>query len=233
MVISPPLLLVSALFFPALSSAFYAAAFLAATLVLRARRGRMSPAFAKQVLLVSLLPPALGAVPILGGATLRHSHARPLLEHHSPAWRELFSNLFVTGIAGGEAASRLAGTVPNGLAWLLGIFFLTRLIVATACLERGLTPHLSRPSARLEQAVALVGLLSCVFFYLRPVRLPARRWREETELACDATAVKVNGDPLAMAAAILRVTILRVSGVPAGAAHCLPWRRPLRTNPRS
>lgn len=279
MVINPPLLFVSGLFFLALSSALYLAAFLIATAVLRFGRRRIPHARAKQVLLISLfLPPLMAAVPTLSGATLHHSHARPLLEHHSAACRQLFTNLFANwNVSGNEVASRLAGSLVNGLAWLLvafGLFFLVRLVVATVRLERGLVPYLSPPSPRLARAVAhigrrskingdqfyecpipmtyssvlglsrtrcilskelaasatdeelnaivaheathlrfrdveatfLVSILNCLFFYLRPVRLLARRWREETELACDAAAVKVVGDPLAMATAILRVS---------------------------
>jgi len=284
MVINPPLLFVSGLFFLALASALYVAAFVAATAILRAGRGRVSHARAKQVLLASLLlPPLLAAVPTLSGATLRHSHARPLLEHHSAACSQLFTSLPATWSGGGsETISRIAGSLVNGLAWLLvalGLVSLVRLVVATLQLERGLIPYLSTPSARLARAVAhvgrrskvnaalffecpipmthssvlglrrtrcvlsqelvaaatdeeldaivahesthlrfrdveaafLVGVLNCLFFYLRPVRLLARRWREETELACDAAAVEVVGDPLAMATAILRV-----SGTPTG-----------------
>ena len=283
MVINPPLLFVSGLFFLALSSALYLVAFLIATAVLHFGRRRIPHARAKQVLLASLfLPPLMAAVPTLSGATLRHSHARPLLEHHSAACRDLFTNLFAWDGSGNEVASRLAGSLVNGLAWLLvafGLFYLVRLVVATVQLERGLAPYLSSPSPRLARAVAHVGLrskingeqfyecpipmtyssvlglshircvlskelassatdeelnaivahesmhlrfrdveatflvsiLNCLFFYLRPVRLLARRWREETELACDAAAVKVVGDPLAMATAILRV-----SGTPTG-----------------
>jgi len=282
MVINPPLLLVSALFFLALSSALYVVTFLAATTILCAGRKWLSHARAKQVLLASLiLPPVLAAIPTFSGATLRHSHTLSL-EHHSTACRELFTRLFATGIADEGKASWLAGSVVNGFAWLLallGLFFLVRLVVATTRLEKGLLPHLSTPSSRLVRAVAhigsrsrvsggqfyecpipaayssvlgltrircvlsqelvaaateeelnaivaheaahlrlrdveatfLVGILNCVFFYLRPVRLLARRWREETELACDAAAIEVTGDPLAMASAILRVSGTPVS----------------------
>jgi len=278
MVINPPLLVVSGLFFLALSSALYVITFLIATAVLRLGHGRIPHARSKQVLLAALfLPPLLAAVPTLSGATLRHSHARPFLEHHSMACRELFSNLLADGSIGESGTARLTGSMVNGLAWLLvgfGLFFLVRLVFATVRLERGLMPHLSHPSARLARAIAhiglrsnvnseqffecpipaayssvlglsrircvlskelvadatdaeleaivaheaahlrlrdveatfLVGTLNCLFFYLRPVRLLARRWREETELACDAAAVAVTGDPLAMATAILRVS---------------------------
>lgn len=278
MVINPPLLFVSGLFFLALVSALFVASFAVVSLVLRAGRGRLSHVRAKQLLLMALvLPPVLAAVPTLSGATLRHSHARPLLEHHSAACRQFFSTVLASGLPGGSEASRLAGLFANGLAWFLvalGCFFLVRLLAATVRLERGLTPHLSRPSARLAEAIArvslrrridgdqfyecpipasyscvlgvwqtrcilsrtliaaadteeleaivaheathlrfrdvggafLVGIVHSLFFYLRPVGLLARRWREETELACDAAAVQMTGNPLAMAAAILRVS---------------------------
>lgn len=290
MVINPPLLFVSGLFFLALSSALYLTSLLLATALLRVGRGWVSHARAKQILLASLvLPPLLAAVPTLSGATLRHSHTQPLLEHHSLACSQLFTNLFAAGSgSGSETVSRLAGSFVNGLAWLLvalGLVSLVRLVIATLQLERGLLPHLSLPSSRLVRAVAhvgrrskingkqffecpipatyssvlglretrcilsqelvadatdeelnaivahesthlrfrdveamfLVSLLNCLFFYLRPVRLLARRWREETELACDAAAVQVVGDPLAMATAILRV-----SGTPVSARMSSP-----------
>ncbi len=284
MVINPPLLFVSGLFFLALSSAFYLATSVVATVILRFGRGQIPHARTKQVLLASLfLPPLMAAIPTFSGATLHHSHAGPLLEHHSAACRQLFTNLFATWNVGGtDIASRLAGFLVNGLAWLLvalGLFYLVRLVVATIRLEQGLTPYLSPPSPRLARAVAhisqrsringgqfyecpipmtyssvlglsrtrcvlskdlvatttdeelnaivaheathlrfrdvqatlFVSILNCLFFYLRPVQLLARRWHEETELACDAAAVEVVGDPLAMATAILRV-----SGTPTG-----------------
>ena len=282
MVINPPLLLVSGLFFLALSSVLSIAAFLIVTAILRAGRRRISHTRAKQVLLAALLlPPVLAAVPTFRGATLHHSHAQPYLEHHSAACSELFAGLLSANHAGSSETVRLSGIFVNGLAWLLvalGLFFLLRLIVATVRLERGLASYLSRPSPRLARALAhigrrsqvnaaqfyecpipasyssvlgvirircvlskeliaaasgeeleaivaheaahlrlrdveatfLVSILSCLFFYLRPVQLLARRWREETELACDAEAITVTGDPLAMATAILRV-----SGAPA------------------
>ena len=55
-------------------------------------------------------------------------------------------------------------------------------------------------------ATFLVGLLNCVFFFLRPVRFLSRLWRESAELASDDAAVRATGNPLAMAAAILRVS---------------------------
>ena len=85
MVINPPLLLVSALFFLALSSALYVVAFLVTTAILRTGQKGLSHARAKQILLASLmLPPVLAAIPTLSGATLRHSHILSL-EHHSMA----------------------------------------------------------------------------------------------------------------------------------------------------
>jgi len=50
----------------------------------------------------------------------------------------------------------------------------------------------------------VVSVLNCLFFFLQPVRLLSRRWREEAELSCDVAAVSTTGEPLALAAAILR-----------------------------
>jgi Zn-dependent protease with chaperone function len=70
-------------------------------------------------------------------------------------------------------------------------------------------------------ATLLVGALNCLFFYLRPVRLLGSAWRREAELACDDAAVGATGQPLAMAAAILRV-----QGVPIN-VDAAPRVRPL------
>lgn len=55
-------------------------------------------------------------------------------------------------------------------------------------------------------AAFIVGVVNCLFFFLRPVRLLGKWWRESTELAADDTAVQGAGnDALAVASAILRV----------------------------
>jgi Zn-dependent protease with chaperone function len=71
------------------------------------------------------------------------------------------------------------------------------------------------------QTTFLVGMVNCLFFYLRPVRLLGRRWREEAELACDDQAVQVTRQPLAMASAILRA-----SGVPVATTNGVGRRLP-------
>lgn len=63
-------------------------------------------------------------------------------------------------------------------------------------------------------ATFLVGALNCLFFFLRPVRLLGRAWREAAELAADDAAVAATKRPLAMASAILKA-----SGVPVGVAN--------------
>ncbi|MBC8138541.1 MAG: M48 family metalloprotease [Fibrella sp.] len=66
-------------------------------------------------------------------------------------------------------------------------------------------------------AAFAVGLLNCVFFFLRPVRIIGGWWREAAELAADDTAVRGTGnDPLAVASAILRVrgTTVRTFALP-------------------
>lgn len=60
----------------------------------------------------------------------------------------------------------------------------------------------------------LIGTLNCLFFYLRPVGLLARRWREETELACDAATAGATREPLALASAILRTQGVPVPALP-------------------
>jgi len=286
MVVNPALILVSALFFLALASAFYLIAWCVASAFMRAGRGRFSHAANKRVLVLSLaLPPVLTMIPTFGGATLRHSHMTDLTEHHSPVCQQMFTHLFAAERLAGPAAtaSDIAGTLVNGVAWLLigtGAFLLVRLVRATLSLESGLTPFLKSPSSRLSDALVrvgrrmpglspgrffecalpatyssvlglrrvrcvlsrefvaaaseeeldaviaheanhlrahdvpvtlVVGALNCLFFPLRPVRLLARRWREEAELACDDAAVAVTRQPLALAAAILRVVGAPVS----------------------
>ena len=64
-------------------------------------------------------------------------------------------------------------------------------------------------------AAFAVGILNCVFFFLRPVRLLSQWWREAAELAADDVAVKGTGnDPLAVASAILRVRAATLGGFP-------------------
>lgn len=271
MILNPPLLLVSALFYLALASALSVGAWLAATLILRARR--VSHAGAKRVLLAALiLPPTLAAIPTLGGATLRHSHAL-VSEHHSMACQDMFAALGRAGTGG-----PLAGWIVNGAAWAIlavGVLLFVRLARATWRLEDGLTAFLSPPSPKLAASLArvgarwpglpsarffecafpaayssvfglrrvrcalsreivaaasddeldavvaheaghlragdahvalLVGAIRCLFFPIRPVRLLARRWREEAELAADEAAVAATRQPLAMARAILRAS---------------------------
>lgn len=84
-------------------------------------------------------------------------------------------------------------------------------------------------------ATFIVGLLNCVFFFLRPVRLLSRLWREAAELASDDAAVCATKNPLAMASAILRVSGVATPSVPshlpaialpfADEAACSPAKR--------
>ncbi len=283
MTLNPPLLLVSALFFLALTSAFYLAAWLAAAVALRF--GGFSHAANKRVLLTALtLPPLLAVVPTVSGATLKHSHAAQALEHHSAVCGQVFTGLLAAWrFAGsGAAADDALGTLINGSAWLVvgsGLFLALRLVRATLALETGLTMFLQPPSPPLSRSLARVGqrmpldaarfhecafpaayssvlglrrlrcvlsrefvasaadeeldavvaheaahiragdvwvtllvsALCCLFFLLRPVRLLARRWREEAELACDDAAVRATRRPLALAAAILRASGMPVA----------------------
>lgn len=295
MVLNLPLLFVSALFFLALVSAFYLGAHLLANTALRLGQSRLSHAARKRVLMTALvLPPLLALVPTVGGATLRHSHLSPAVEHHSMACEEMFTSLFSGPSPLGltPAATQALGAAVNGLSWMLALvggFLFLRLILATLQLERGLTPYLAPPSAKLAASLAraqralpglnparffecaipagyssvlglrrvrcvlsrtfvaeatdaeldavvaheashmrardvpatlLIGALNCFFFALRPVRLLARRWREEAELACDDAAVLATRAPLAMASAILRASGRPVT--PSHLTHALP-----------
>ena len=71
------------------------------------------------------------------------------------------------------------------------------------------------------RAAFLVGILSDVFFFLRPVSLLVRHWHEAAERACDDTAAGVTGDSLIVASALLRV-----SGAPIPLQAALPFAEP-------
>ena len=158
MVLNPPLILVSALFFLALSSVLYLGSWLAATLVLRVGARQISHAGAKRILMAALLlPPVLAGVPTIAGATLHHSHARPSIEHHSMLCQQMFAHfLDVTSVHGNVAA----GLIANGTAWLsvaLGLVMLFRLLAATIRLERELAPFMLSPSPKLAHAMGRVA----------------------------------------------------------------------------
>lgn len=279
--LNPPLLVVSALFFLALSTALYLGAWLAASAILRVGRGRLSHTGIKRVLMSALvLPPLAALAPTIHGSTLSHLHDAAAAEHHSRGCQVLFVRLFAAqNWLGGQGLARdAAGALTNGVAWLLlgiGVFLVVRLFSATARLERGLAPFQNAPSSRLTNALVrvgarfpglpaarffecpvpptyssvigfrnarcvlsrefiaaatddeldavvaheashlragdvratfLVGALNCLFFYVRPVRLLGRGWREAAELACDDSAVAATRKPLALASAILRAS---------------------------
>lgn len=176
MVVNPSLILVSALFFLALSSVFYIIAWGIVMAALRIGQGCFSHAAGRRFLLLGLmLPPVLALIPTLGGATLHHSHVTPLAEHHSPVCRLMFVHLFSAETMTGTAAnaSEIAGKMVNGTAWLLlgvGVFFFLRLVWATEKLEAGLEPHLYAPSAALTESLTRIGLSL--------PRLPAGRFFE-------------------------------------------------------
>ncbi len=158
MVLNPPLILVSALFFLALSAVLYVGSWLVAVLILRCGRMRISHAAAKRILMIALvLPPIMAAIPTVGGATLRHSHIRPSAEHHSMLCQQVYTHFFAMTSLHGSATT---GMIVNGLAWLTllaGVFLLVRLLVATTRLERGLAPFLSEPSPNLVRALTAVA----------------------------------------------------------------------------
>jgi beta-lactamase regulating signal transducer with metallopeptidase domain len=110
--------------------------------------------------------------------------------------------------------------IPMAYSSLLGLHHvrcvLSRKLVAESTeaeLEAIVAHEASHLRAGDVMGTFLVGALNCLFFFLRPVRLLARRWREQTELTCDAAAAQATGKPLALASAILRA-----QGVPVRAA---------------
>ena len=299
LMVNPALLLVSAVFFLAMSAVFYVLSWMAVTFLLRqdagaARRWHRSALFAALT-----LPPLGAGVLTTGGVFLRHSHAPDHL-HHSVYCSDIARLLAVP-----EGKIPVAvGLLLQGAAWLLlgwGIASGLRLLWATRSLERELRPFLKPPTLKLAAALdyvgadsdlggleffeadipparscllglrrvrcvlsaelvatskdeelsaiilhershyhagdvwrtILTGLLNCVFFYMRPLRLLSRRWREETELACDAATTTRTGDPLALASAILRVQGAKAQANPlpsvilgfAEDAACSPHKR--------
>lgn len=110
--------------------------------------------------------------------------------------------------------------IPMGYSSLIGLFrvrcVLSRKLVETASDEE-LDAIVAHEMGHLQSGdtvmTAVVGAFSCLFFFLRPVRLISRRWRENTELACDDIVTSITGKPLALAAAILRA-----HGAPVGAS---------------
>lgn len=158
MALNPPLILVSALFFLALTSALYLASWLLATLALRVGRSRSYPATKRILITALVMPPILAALPTWGGATLRHSHAEAAIGHHSAACRQVFVRLFAAESAGtGGMASEVSGMVINGLAWalmLIGFFLVLRLARTTTQLEAGLMPYLHAPSPKLSESLS-------------------------------------------------------------------------------
>ncbi len=117
--------------------------------------------------------------------------------------------------------------VPAAYSCVLGLrrvrCVLSREFVAGATadeLDAVVAHEASHLIARDAAAALAVGALNCLFFPVRPVRLLARRWHEEAELACDDAAVAATGQPLALAAAILRAVGAPV--LPGGTARSLP-----------
>ena len=119
----------------------------------------------------------------------------------------------------GLAASRFYEcALPATYSSVLGLrhirCVLSRDFVATATdaeLDAVIAHEASHLSARDVPAAFVVSAFNCLFFPIRPVRLLARRWREEAELACDDAAVAATQRPLALAAAILRAVGTPVS----------------------
>jgi Zn-dependent protease with chaperone function len=158
MVVNPPLILVSALFFLALCAIFYTGAWLAVTAILRIGGKRIRHVMAKRMLMSALvLPPILAIIPTVGGATLHHSHTKSLMEHHSMLCQQMFTHIFSLSSHGNVAT----GVLVNGIAWITaitGAVLLARLFIATVRMEQGLAPFLTTPSPKLASALSEVAL---------------------------------------------------------------------------
>jgi Zn-dependent protease with chaperone function len=68
----------------------------------------------------------------------------------------------------------------------------------------------------------LVTVVERLFFFLRPTRLLCREWREQAEIACDTAASRITGQPLTMAAAILRTCGVAVRAADDGVVAAPP-----------
>lgn len=103
--------------------------------------------------------------------------------------------------------------IPAGFSSVLGFTrarcILSREFVASAPdaeLDAVIAHEAGHLLERDSAAAFVVGALNCLFFFIQPVRLLARRWRESAELAADDAAVAATGDPLAVASAIVSMT---------------------------
>ena len=111
--------------------------------------------------------------------------------------------------------------IPMAFSCLIGIrrirCVLSRQLVASATreeLECIVLHEINHFRSGDVRRTLVVGMLNCLFYYLPPVSLLSQRWREETELACDAATARATGAPLALASAILRT-----QGVPVYGRH--------------
>ena len=119
--------------------------------------------------------------------------------------------------------------IPSGYSSVLG-FWHARCVVSqefvAGASEEELDALVSHEGSHLLArdviATFLVGALNCVFFFLRPVRLLGRSWREAAELASDDAAVAATRNPLAMAAAILKASGVSVPFADLAPAPRLP-----------
>ncbi len=151
MVVNYALLLVSAVFFLALSAVFYTAAWLVITFVSKIRVGASKHGLRGALFLALVLPPTAAGVLTVGGAFLRHSHV-PSREHHSVYCADIAH--FLTVPEG--KIPIIAGLMIQGAAWILlawGIVSGLRLLAATLSLERELRPFLKLPSPKLAAAL--------------------------------------------------------------------------------
>ena len=109
--------------------------------------------------------------------------------------------------------------VPMAFSCLIGIrrirCVLSRQLVAATTrdeLEAVVLHEASHFRAGDVWRTLVLGMLDCLFYLIPAVGLLSRRWREETELVCDAATTKATGEPLALASAILRAQGVPIQG---------------------
>jgi len=151
-----PLLIVGALLFLALCSAFYTISWLVLTLAVWSSRDRLPHSTGKKLLFGAMVgPPLLAGAAILMGAFYHHMH-NGALQHHSPLCRALYDGVGTGGATMMGLPPLVFFALGTGWSWLMlggGITALLRRLWATFHLQRGLEAFYLEPSPRLTRAV--------------------------------------------------------------------------------
>lgn len=121
------------------------------------------------------------------------------------AIRSVGTRIDMAGLAVHECAIPMGGSSLVGLRRVRCVISSELAAVATDDEMEAVVAHEACHwrSGDVGKALA-VRALAGLFFYVRPVRLLAGRWRDLAEMACDDAALEATGKPLALASAILR-----------------------------